>query len=134
MTTVVERCHNCNKDIKLFWGTKIRGLKAFCPYCGKPIILCSLCGSVEAPLNGCSLIEWARCKDEQKREKRKIWGRFGMSGEISSEQLRVLQKGAAESRTLLMELFSAGVFVLDGETYFPEEGNEDTFGEIYLEI
>jgi hypothetical protein len=57
-----------------------------------------------------------------------------MSGEISSEQLRVLQEGTAESCTLLMELFSAGVFVLDGETHFPEEGNGDDFEEIYLEL
>ena len=49
-----------------------------------------------------------------------VWGRFGMSGTITQEQLRILQEGREESSALLKQLFSDGAFHLDGETYFPD--------------
>lgn len=38
-----EHCENCNTDIGILWDAEQDGLMAFCPNCGQPIMLCSIC-------------------------------------------------------------------------------------------
>lgn len=41
--TVVELCPNCSHEVEMRWDTKEDGYKAFCPYCGKELMLCDEC-------------------------------------------------------------------------------------------
>lgn len=40
---VVELCPNCSREVEMRWNTKEDGYKAFCPYCGKELMLCDDC-------------------------------------------------------------------------------------------
>lgn len=40
---VTEYCDECEREVTLRWNTKTDGLKAYCPYCGKKLMLCSFC-------------------------------------------------------------------------------------------
>lgn len=40
---VTERCPNCDNDVTLVWDVAVDGFKAFCPYCGERLMLCSEC-------------------------------------------------------------------------------------------
>lgn len=41
--TVVELCAHCGCEIEMQWDVEERGLKAFCPACGKVLMLCDEC-------------------------------------------------------------------------------------------
>lgn len=38
-----ETCPHCEAEIEMRWDVKIRGYKAFCPVCGKRLMLCDAC-------------------------------------------------------------------------------------------
>lgn len=38
-----EVCPNCETEIELFWDVEREGYKAFCPSCGKVLMLCDAC-------------------------------------------------------------------------------------------
>ncbi len=40
---VVELCPNCSREVEMLWNTKEDGYKAYCPYCGKELMLCDAC-------------------------------------------------------------------------------------------
>lgn len=40
---VAEFCSNCESEIEMAWNTKLWGYKAFCPVCGKRLMLCDAC-------------------------------------------------------------------------------------------
>lgn len=40
---VIEMCPSCGKEVTLIWDTEKDGYKAFCPYCGERLMLCSAC-------------------------------------------------------------------------------------------
>lgn len=40
---VTELCPNCQSEIEMRWDTDTRGYKAFCPVCGKRLMLCDEC-------------------------------------------------------------------------------------------
>ncbi|MBR1823282.1 MAG: hypothetical protein IJ779_03495 [Ruminococcus sp.] len=40
---VIEVCPHCDNEVWLFWDVEADGLHAFCPYCGKRLMLCSEC-------------------------------------------------------------------------------------------
>ena len=41
--TVTELCPHCTNEIKMCWNTGEYGYKAFCPVCGKRLMLCDDC-------------------------------------------------------------------------------------------
>jgi hypothetical protein len=41
MTT--ECCPHCDMEATIEWDVKVSGYKAFCPYCGEILMLCSEC-------------------------------------------------------------------------------------------
>ncbi len=41
--TVTEFCPHCENEIEMQWDTDRRGYKAFCPVCGKRLMLCDEC-------------------------------------------------------------------------------------------
>lgn len=40
---VTEICPHCESEIQMRWNTDERGFKAFCPVCGKRLMLCDEC-------------------------------------------------------------------------------------------
>ena len=40
---VTEVCPYCESEVTLHWNVKDRGYKAYCPVCGKKLMLCSAC-------------------------------------------------------------------------------------------
>lgn len=43
MTEIIECCPNCEREVNMMWDTKADGYKAYCPYCGEQLMLCSEC-------------------------------------------------------------------------------------------
>lgn len=41
--TVTEVCPHCDSEIEMRWDTDTQGFKAFCPVCGKRLMLCDEC-------------------------------------------------------------------------------------------
>lgn len=40
---VTEYCSHCESEVEMRWNTDTDGYKAFCPYCGKRLMLCNEC-------------------------------------------------------------------------------------------
>lgn len=41
--TVTEWCPHCENEVAFRWNVLVQGYKAFCPVCGKPLMLCDEC-------------------------------------------------------------------------------------------
>lgn len=41
--TVVEWCPHCEHEVEMQWDVEQDGFKAYCPYCGKRLMLCDEC-------------------------------------------------------------------------------------------
>lgn len=44
---VTEYCSECDREVTMNWNVKKDGLKAFCPHCGKRLMLCSCCPATD---------------------------------------------------------------------------------------
>jgi predicted RNA-binding Zn-ribbon protein involved in translation (DUF1610 family) len=40
---VTELCPSCGKEVTIIWDTEKDGYRAYCPYCGEWLMLCSAC-------------------------------------------------------------------------------------------
>lgn len=40
---VTEYCPHCDREITVLWNVEQDGYQIFCPNCGEPIMLCSMC-------------------------------------------------------------------------------------------
>lgn len=40
---VVEVCPHCDSEVVMMWDIESDGYMAFCPYCGKRLMLCDEC-------------------------------------------------------------------------------------------
>ena len=49
---VTELCPHCDNEIEMTWNTDELGYKAFCPVCGKRLMLCDECRHTEG-VGGC---------------------------------------------------------------------------------
>lgn len=49
---VTEVCPNCDSEVEMRWNTDTMGYKAFCPICGKRLMLCDECRHTEG-MPGC---------------------------------------------------------------------------------
>lgn len=63
---VTEVCPWCDKEITMTWNTDARGYKAFCPVCGKRLMLCDECMHSE-DYSGC---DYDSATDSCKRNKK----------------------------------------------------------------
>lgn len=71
--------------------------------------------------------------DDSDEPRKKVWGRIGMSAELTDYEFDILQCGNRLSEVLLHNLIETGRLRLDGESYFPETADEG-FHEIGNEI
>lgn len=42
-TEITELCPHCDTEVTMEWDVNERGYEAFCPVCGKKMMLCSMC-------------------------------------------------------------------------------------------
>lgn len=75
--------------------------------------------------------------DDREEPRKKLWGRIGMSVDITERELDYLQSGGPMAEALLRNLVEKRRFRLDGETYFPKASGDDaheTGNEICLDL
>ena len=60
-----------------------------------------------------------------KEPKISLWGRLGVSLEITPSELEILLKGGINAQDKLIDLIRSDKAIITGETYFPEAANED---------
>lgn len=41
--SVTEECSDCGREAMIFWNVRKDGYQTYCPYCGWPMMLCSMC-------------------------------------------------------------------------------------------
>lgn len=46
---VTEMCPHCESEVEMRWNTDAMGFRAFCPVCGKRLMLCDECRHTEEP-------------------------------------------------------------------------------------
>ena len=49
---VVEVCPHCGNEAGMLWDVAVDGYKAYCPYCGKRLMLCDECRHSELDEHG----------------------------------------------------------------------------------
>ena len=56
---------------------------------------------------------------------KKIWGRIGMTFELTEEEFHTLQEGGDDAAELVFQKVKNGEALLEGDTYFPspEDGS-----------
>lgn len=58
-----------------------------------------------------------------------LWGRLGISLDVTSDELDVLKRGDSTATQLMSQLVKSDRITLNGETYFPVEGSKDILNE-----
>lgn len=46
---IVEWCPHCENEVEMEWDIEESGYKAYCPYCGKKLMLCDECTHSDNP-------------------------------------------------------------------------------------
>ncbi len=60
---VTEMCANCMRENTFVWDVDTEGYKAYCPFCGEPMMLCDACKHAEDNTYGKCTKECFRLKD-----------------------------------------------------------------------
>lgn len=55
--TVIETCPHCEHTVEMVWDIEKNGFKAFCPFCGRCLMLCSECIKREGVMS-CDYVDW----------------------------------------------------------------------------
>lgn len=59
---IVECCSLCDTENEFRWDVETEGYEAFCPHCGKPMLICSECMRAEDnQLQKCDWSENGKC-------------------------------------------------------------------------
>ena len=62
---IVEQCPYCENEVALHWDVEKDGYQIFCPNCGKPMMLCSMCDARDGRI--CDWKEGEGCKHSDER-------------------------------------------------------------------
>lgn len=121
---ITETCPHCENEVEMFWNMDERGFKAFCPVCGKRLMLCDEClhtGKGQCDYNN----DTDSCRHNPAAGK-KLWMRLGVMLNITDEEAAVIF-GEDESLATdtLREIISAGRVRAEGDCYIPMGCIED---------
>lgn len=58
---VTEWCSECENEVEMTWDTDVSGYAAFCPHCGKRLMLCDECKHSED--NSTGICDWSEGAD-----------------------------------------------------------------------
>ena len=78
---VTELCPHCETEIEMSWDVKVLGYKAYCPHCGKRLMLCDACqhpdGEYADNCDYCSATDTCRHNlTNKEREENKNFGEY----------------------------------------------------------
>lgn len=68
---ITELCPHCENEVTMNWDVETFGYQAYCPYCGKRLMLCDECTHTEnGPDGGCDYDSDADHCSQQKNVRR----------------------------------------------------------------
>lgn len=62
---IIEPCPHCENEVVLHWDVEKDGYEVYCPYCGFPMMLCSMCDARDGSV--CDWEEIKGCKHSNER-------------------------------------------------------------------
>lgn len=65
---VTECCPHCDREITVSWDVEQDGYQIFCPNCGEPIMLCSMCDARDGKVCDWEEIKGCKHSDERYRD------------------------------------------------------------------
>lgn len=68
MTEVTEMCPHCQNEVTVQWDVENDGYELYCPYCGFPIMLCSMCDARDGKVCDWEEIKGCKHSDERYRD------------------------------------------------------------------
>lgn len=120
---VTELCPHCEREVEMVWNTDAHGYKAFCPVCGKRLMLCDECQH-----SGTGDCDYSRDTDSCRHNKpaeaaaKKLWMRLGVTLNITADEAEAIMGEDKHRSTLtLRSVLRSGRFSPDGESYIPGE-------------
>lgn len=125
--TVTELCPHCESEVEMIWNADVDGFKAFCPHCGKRLMLCDECLH-----SGTSNCDYSMNTDSCRHNLpvpdpycRRLWMRLGVSIPLTRSEMVLVKNGGTKGAETIRTKVSEGAFELDGESYAPAvEGNQ----------
>ena len=67
-TKVTEMCPHCQNEVTVQWNAEKDGYELYCPYCGFPIMLCSMCDARDGKVCDWEEIKGCKHSDERYRD------------------------------------------------------------------
>lgn len=67
-TEVTEMCPHCQNEVTVQWDVENDGYELYCPYCGFPIMLCSMCDARDGKVCDWEEIKGCKYSDERYRD------------------------------------------------------------------
>ena len=67
-TEVTEMCPHCQNEVTVQWDVEKDGYELYCPYCGFPIMLCSMCDARDGKVCDWEEIKGCKHSDERYRD------------------------------------------------------------------
>lgn len=67
-TKVTEMCPHCQNEVTVQWDVENGGYELYCPYCGFPIMLCSMCDARDGKVCDWEEIKGCKHSDERYRD------------------------------------------------------------------
>ena len=120
---VTEMCPHCMNEIEMRWNTDTEGFKAFCPVCGKRLMLCDECLHAEDSI-GCGYDSFPDSCRHNPRTYR-AGSKVRVIG-LPEEKPGGSPYTSTESRGKITECLGDGVYLvemLDGESIIIREEN-----------
>lgn len=121
---VTETCPHCESEIEMLWNTDERGFKAFCPVCGKRLMLCDEC--LHTGKGQCDYSNDTDSCRYNPTAGKKLWMRLGVMLNITDEEAAVIF-GEDESLATdtLREIIDTARIRAEGDCYIPMDSVED---------
>ncbi len=119
---VTEVCPHCESEITMTWDVASRGYKAFCPVCGKRLMLCDECLHAEGSGGYCDYDSQSdSCHLNPPMKTRRLWLRLGVSTQVTlAEEAIMLGDDRVAASNVLRGVLEDGRFAPDGDSYIPE--------------
>lgn len=120
---ITETCPHCESEVEMVWNTEALGYKAFCPVCGKRLMLCDECrhsGGANCDYNGETDSCWRN--PPKAAPVRKLWMRLGVMLKVEESEAEAILAGEqTQAQDALKIVLADGRFQPDGDSYIPGE-------------
>lgn len=124
---VTEMCPYCESEITMTWNVESMGYKAFCPVCGKRLMLCDMCQHSGPDGEYTGRCDYGSETDSCYRNPRgrKLWMRLGIALQLTGEDEAALFCGDdADAESAIRRIIEENRFTVGGDSYIPMESIE----------